>query len=246
MHANVASATPSERLGLASAWATLAGIVLSGPLALIALNRAHPQPPWRDAATFVHAVHPAQAFPYSAGFLLVGGAAVLISSLHAGAPPDLKPRTTAALVFTGAFAALVFLNYIVQTTFMPVLVERYAAEDEPIVTALSLANPTSLAWALEMWAWGLFGVATWLVAPVFSRGALERFTSHVFVANGVVSVGSALMTAFRPAWVMTPSGLVGFTLWNILVFAMAALTLVALNRRARATRVGRELLMHAA
>jgi hypothetical protein len=96
-----------------------------------------------------------------------------------------------------------------------------------------MANPASLAWAIEMWAWALLGMATWLVAPVFSKGRLERLTARVFVANGVLSIVGALVTAAHPGWEVTSAGLAAFASWNILVFAMSALALLVLRQRSR-------------
>jgi hypothetical protein len=83
-----------------------------------------------------------------------------------------------------------------------------------------------------MWAWGFLGVATWLLAPVFSSGRLERVTAVTFVANGVSSIFSAAWTVVDPSWMMTIPGLVSFAIWNILVFAMSTLAFLSLRARA--------------
>jgi hypothetical protein len=219
------------RTGIWAASSTLVGIMLSGPLALVALTKLHPQPAWQDAEVFARHFHMSQTLPYFVGFFLVGGYVVLMGSLHALANEDEKPRTASALAFTSAFAALVFLNYIVQTTVVPTLAAHYNAENAAILAQVSMSNPTSLGWALEMWAWGLLGVATWLVSPIFSKGRLDRLAASLLVANGAASVASALCTAVRPAWVMTTAGLVSYSLWNVLVFAMSAVVLLALRER---------------
>jgi hypothetical protein len=223
----------ASRTGALAALSTLIGIVLSGPPALIVLSQFHPQPPWEGAEAFSRSFHPIQTFPYFAGFFLVGGYVALMASLHAVADGEHKPRATMALVLTAAFAALVFLNYIVQTTFVPELARNYSPQDDGVIAALSMSNPASLGWAIEMWAWGLLGVATWLIAPVLGSDRLERLTGTAFVANGAVSVLAAICTAVRPTWVTTPVGLVGYSLWNVLVFVMSGLAFVALRRRMR-------------
>jgi len=221
------------RTGIYAAAITLLGILLSGPLAILLLAKLHPQPPWQDAELFARHFHESQTFPYFAGFFLVGGYVVLMASLHALATDAEKPRTAAALSFTAVFASLVFLNYIVQTTIIPALVRQYTPDNAAIIALFSMSNPTSLAWAIEMWAWGFLGVATWLASPVLSTSQVERLASATFIANGVSSVLGAICTAARPAWVMTPPGLVGFVLWNALVFAMSILVVVALKQRLR-------------
>lgn len=214
-----------------AAVATLLGIVLSGPVAVAVVNVTHPQPPWRDAETFAHHVHPMQVLPYAGGILLVGALVVLVASIHASARPRDKAVTSAALAVTGAFAAFICFNYVAQTTFVPDLARRYDPANAALIAALSMSNPRSLAWAIEMWGWGLFGVATWLIAPVFDRSRLERAAAAMSRANGAVSVAGALWTVARPGWVMTPPGLAAFAAWNVLLAALAILLFIVFGRR---------------
>jgi hypothetical protein len=195
------------RLGTAGAVAALVGVVLSGPLALLVVNATHPQPPWLDAATFARSYHPVQALPFVAGFLLVGGLVLLVASLHALAPAARRPITSVAMLLAGVFASLVFLNYVVQSTFLPHLARHRSPADDPLIGALAMANPTSLAWALEMWGYGLLGVATWLVAPVLREGRLEQAASAALVVNGPASVLPAVLTAIAPGWELTTPGI---------------------------------------
>jgi hypothetical protein len=124
---------------------------------------------------------------------------------------------------------------VVQTAFIPDLASRYEPANAPIISTLSMANPRSLAWGIEMWGWGFFGVATWLVAPDFGGSALERATRLTFRGNGPVSVVGALATVARPGWVMTPAGLAAFAAWNLLLAAMALLAFLSLRQRLRQT-----------
>jgi len=222
------------RLGISGAIGTILGIVVSGPLAVGLVEATHPQPPWNGPALFARSFHPIQIVPYAGGILLVAGLVLLIASSHAIADDSQRPLANAALVFSAVFATLVFMNYIVQTTFVPGLVNGYVEPSAPILAALSMANPKSLAWAFEMWGWGFLGVATWLVARVFSSTRLERAAGRALAANGPISIGGGVWTAVQPGWMMTRAGLVAFALWNVLLFAMAVLVLIALRRRLRA------------
>jgi hypothetical protein len=200
-------------------------------LALAAVNATHPQPAWQSAGVFARHYHPIQLLPYLGGVVLVSALVLLIASLHALAPVERTALTGAALVFTAAYVALIFFNYVVQTTFIPELAKEASAGSAAIVAALSMANPRSLAWGIEMWGWGFLGVATWLVAPVFQGSRLERATAATFVANGPVSIIGALCTVAFPGWVTTPTGYIAFGSWNVLLAAMAVLALLSLRAR---------------
>jgi hypothetical protein len=219
-------------LGVWAAAATLVGILLSGPLALVLVNRTHPQPSWTSAEVFARSYHPIQSAPFLGGIILVAALVVLISSVHAVAQ-DQRALTTTALVFASVFATLIFFNYVVQTTFLPALARSYQTTDAAIVSALTMSNPKSLAWGIELWGWGFLGVATWLLAPVFQGSALERATALAFIANGPVSLLGAVWTVARPGWVITPAGLAAFGMWNVLLAVMAVLALLAFRARMR-------------
>jgi hypothetical protein len=226
--------TDTRRMGLYGAISTLVGIVLSGPLAVALVAATHPQPPWAGPDLFARNFHPVQILPYPGGIFLVAGLVVLLASIHATAGRGQQALSTAALLFAAVFAALIFFNYVVQTAFVPALATDYVPANGPLLAALSMANPKSLAWALEMWGWGFLGLATWLIAPVFRGSGLARGARWAFMANGPISIAGAAVTAIRPGWVMTTAGLIAFGLWNLLLFFMAGLALAIFSREARA------------
>jgi hypothetical protein len=238
----VPSPTPSEtetgtetacRTGAIGALGVFAATALSGPGAMLLVELIHPQPPWRDARRFAEELHPVQSAPYFFGFFLTGSFIVLLASLHTIAPRPKKPRLLASVVLGGVAASMVFHNYVLQTTFVPELARAYRADHAPLIAAFSMVNPTSLAWALEMWGYGVLGAATWLAAPVFGRSGLEGAARWGFVANGWMSIAGALVTAVDPAWVFRASGLALFAAWNVLLLGVMGLTWAALRRRAR-------------
>jgi hypothetical protein len=220
-----------ERAVAQSALALIAGILLSGPIALLVVALVHPQPAWQDAATYARHAHWIQTLPYAGGFLLVGSCVALVATLHALAPIERRGRANLALAIAGSFAALIVLNYIVQTTFVPSLASPYRDEHAPMISALTMSNPRSLGWALEMWGYAVFGIATWLIAFVFGTSRLERATAATFVANGVMSVIGGIATAVWPGGVMTLAGGIAFAAWNALMLVMGVLVVLAMRRR---------------
>jgi hypothetical protein len=226
--------TAAERAVARSAMAVFAGILVSGPIALIIVDAIHPQPDWQGAERFAAELHWIQVLPYLGGFLLVGGSVALVASLHALAPRT--ARSNLALALAAAFAAMIFVNYVLQTTFVPSLARPYRAEHDALIAALAMANPRSLAWALEMWGYAVYGVATWAIASAFGITRLERAVAAMFVANGVISVAGGFATMASMTWLRSPPGLAAFALWNALMLVMAASTVVAMRRRATARR----------
>ena len=221
------------RTGIAGAILTIVGIIFSGPLGLIAVNLVHGQPAWQGAWTFVENFHPIQTAPFFGGIALVMGYVVMMPALYHIAPDKRKTQVMAAVVLTGAFATLIFFNYINQTTFIPALARNYRPEYDALISAFSFSNPNSLCWAIEMWGYGLLGVATWLAAPVFDRQGAEKGARALMVANGILSIVGALVVSFELDWVFTPTGLVCYAAWNVLVLVLSICVVVSLRRRQR-------------
>jgi hypothetical protein len=221
------------RVAARAALGTLIGVVLSGPVTVALVGATHPQPPWRDAELFARSYHVIQSLPYLGGIVLVGALVALMSCLHVLGRERAQPSMNAALIFTGVFAAFIFGNYVVQTTFLPTLAKPYDPSNAPLISALSMSNPASLAWGIEMWGWGFLGVATWLASGVFRAGGVERAAKLAFAANGPVSIVGSVWTTVRPGWVMTPAGLVAFASWNLLLAAMGVLAFLSFRRRLR-------------
>ena len=206
-----------------------AGVVLSGPIGM-AIAAARPQPAWTDAATFAAHFHPLQAAPFAFGFVLVFGCALLVARAAALSAAAMPTRAYGALVATAAFVAMIATNYTLQVAYVPAA----ARAGDASLAAVAMANPGSIAWSLEMFGYGLFGVATWAIAPAFRPLRHGRALSRLLVANGVVSIAGAALTAIDLRWVMGAAGLVGFAAWNVLLLSIALL--VAVGQRAAGSR----------
>ena len=212
---------PILRAGIYGALINIAGILLSGPLGLILVMQVHPNPPWETPQLWAENYHPVQTLPFFFGFFLLGGYMMMFAVIHQIAEEKHKALTLTALISTAAFVALIFFNYISQTTFLPALAKVYRPEYDPLITLLSFSNPMSLCWAIEMWGYALLGVSTILVAPVFRRNQIEKMTAGLMVANGVISLAGGFVTAANLSWVMTPAGMANYIGWNVLVLALA-------------------------
>ena len=201
----------------------LVGAVLSGPVAVLVVAQVSPQPPWTGVSAFADNYHPVQVLPYLLGYILLGGFAFFSASCHALAAAPLRPRTSAALVFTGIYAALVFTNYTIQLGFIP----RVLKDRPAYLSVLTMANPESFAWFLEMFGYAAMGVATWLLAPAFGGSHRADVIRYLLIANGVLSIVGAACTALFDRWVLSAAGLVSFVGWNLLIvvcFLLIAVT----------------------
>ncbi|MBK9013810.1 MAG: hypothetical protein IPM82_06830 [Saprospiraceae bacterium] len=139
----------------------LAGYVLSGPVGFGIVQMTNPQPAWVSAAIFAENYHVVQDVPYYFGLLLIGGMLMLAAGHYLNSKLENEENRFHILLsfaWTTIFAALIFFNYICQTTFVRHLALDYKPENDAIISTFSMANPLSLSWAIEMWGYGILGV----------------------------------------------------------------------------------------
>ena len=167
------------RIGILGAILSATGILTSGPLAVLVVARVRPQPLWNGPVLFVDNFHRIQTLPFYFGLLLATGSILMLVSIRLLAKR--QATALAALIFMSIGAALVIFNYVTQTTFIPAIVTTYTPEIGPVLTTLSMSNPNSLSWALEMWGYGLMGLGTWFAAGFFGTTRLERIAKALFI-----------------------------------------------------------------
>jgi uncharacterized membrane protein len=81
-----------------------------------------------------------------------------------------------------------------------------------------MANPMSLSWAVEMWGYGILGVATWLMAGYYKEK--NNIISRFLILNGIVSIATIVFTIADINWVLTTTGLIAYMFWNVLMIVL--------------------------
>lgn len=191
----------------------IAAASLLGPGAVFVDAAVRRPGPWSGPESFLASFHwtqtlgPLLGFPLLFGFVLfVAGALRLDEQKRVDPIP--------VILLTAIYGALVTFNYVANAFYVA------QSSDPGAVSVLSMENPRSLCWAIEMVAYALLGVVTWLLAPIFD-GALALLLR----VNGAVSVGSAVFTFVRLTWVLTPVGLGFYAAWNLLLVVIMGLVL---------------------
>jgi hypothetical protein len=199
----------------------LVGFITSGPLGLMLVKLTKPQPLWVSAPVFAANYHFVQDIPYYFGFLLIGGMLMVASGHYLDCTAEnkkVKFNLLLSLSLTTAFAVLIFFNYICQTTFIRHLAINNTAQNDSIIATFSMANPMSLSWAIEMWGYGVLGVATWLVAEYYKEK--NNIISWLLILNGIVSTATIVFTILDINWVLTTIGLIAYMFWNALMIVL--------------------------
>lgn len=214
-----------ERIRMA-VWISLFGFILSGPVGLALVTWLGPQPEWTSAIVFAEHYKWIQSLPYYFGFFLIGGVLMLVLAHfmdHRQGEARISWKLGLSLVLAIVFCTLIGFNYICQTTFVHQMAINYRPIYEPVLAAFSMSNPYSLAWAIEMWGYGILGISLWLLADVYRKNS--RWIPTLFLANMLLSLGSIAWTIVDARWVMTTMGLGLYLFWNVLMILILVMIL---------------------
>ena len=216
------------RLIAISAAVVIAGMILSGPPAVYLVSLLHPQPEWIDAATFIDHYHPIQALPFAGGFLLILGFTFFIAaSSQLAVLSTQKVPATLAIIFAAAYAMMIGINYTLQLAWVPELVRQ----GNPSLARITLQNPHSIGWVLEMFGYAFLGLATWAIALVFWGSRMMNTIRYLLIANGFISILGAVMATRGMSWIYQTIGIIGYILWNLLIIVTMVLIYFEFRRR---------------
>jgi hypothetical protein len=220
--------------GLISIGALIAliGFITSGPLGFVLVKLVSPQPPWTSPAEFAANYNVIQDVPYYFGLLLIGGMIMLIAGHYLSYEEDnksVKFILMLSVVLATIFSALISFNYICQTIYVRHLALNYGPEYDTAIGMLTMANPSSLCWAIEMSGYGVLGVATWLMAGYYTNK--NQPIRWFLISNGILSTTGVILCVINISWVMTTWGLIAYMAWNALMIVLVVLIYTDTRRR---------------
>lgn len=208
------------QFGKNAVYLNIFGILFSGLIFPVLTAVFCPQPVWRDAETFIKSFHWLQTTTFFCGYFLVTGSLLTFITLYFIAEKEKKILAFSGLFINAIFTGVVFLNYIIQTTYVPYLATNNPSETNTVLAVFSMANPGSLAWALEMYGWGGIGLSFLFMAFIFGGQKTKRILRTLFLINGLTSVFAAVLTSVDMNWIFSPAGFASLIIWNLLVLAI--------------------------
>lgn len=217
--------TNIAKFGIKSVYLNILGIILSGLLFPILSTMFFPQPQWVSPELFIKSFHPIQTATFFCGYFLITGSLLTFISLYLKCDDNKKVFMFSALLINVIFSVIVFLNYIIQTTYIPYLAMNNPVETNTILPALTMSKAGSLAWALEMYGWGGIGLSFIMASPIFGNTKIETYLKYLFIINGICSVSAAIMTSINMNWIFSFAGFASLIIWNVLVLIIDILLL---------------------
>lgn len=209
---------PILGFGKKAVYLNIFGIIFSGLVFPILSSIFTPQPKWQNAEIFMKSFHPLQIATFYFGYFLAIGSLLTFIVLYLTARDEKRVWALTALIINVIFTAIVFLNYIIQTTYIPYLAINNLPEAAYNLPVFTMANPGSFAWAMEMYGWGGIGLSFIFMALIFMKERYEQILKVLFIVNGISSISSALMTSIDMNWLFSSAGFMTLIVWNVLVF----------------------------
>ena len=219
----------TRKLLVGSALLTAVASGILGPPITYLVQRISPQPEWQSVEVFADHYQPIQSLPIWSGFLLLAGFVLFITASYQLAGPEMRARALAGVVFAGIFGALAGFNYMAQAAFIP----NNIGSPDRVLEVLTLHNPNSLAWAIEMFSYGFLGAATWCVAAVYHPDGRQGIIRKLLVLNGVMGILGAVVSAIKLSWVLTIPGLISYAVWNLTILITMIIVAVEFWRPAK-------------
>lgn len=208
------------RFGRNAVYINIFGIIFSALVFPLITTIFYPQPQWQNPELFIESFHPLQTATFFCGYFLVIGSLFTFIALYLTSNETKKMWALSGLAINAVFTAVVFLNYIIQTTYIPYLSTNNPPETSSVLAVFSMANPGSLAWALEMYGWGGIGLSFVFMAFIFENNKLQQTLKILFLVNGISSCISAIITSIDMNWLFSPAGFAALIIWNLLVLVI--------------------------
>ena len=189
-HSPSTSSLYNARVGF---WSAIAFAVL-----LTALNIAFaimafqvPASEWQGIEAYARTYRLIAFVPQAIGLFTIPPLVLMLISIHQHTAERRKVWSLAGLSFGTAYAGLLGALYFVQVAVLLPALRRGNAQG---LDQFAFANPHSVAWGLDHFAWALLGVALLMMAWAFEG---ERVIRWLFVLNGLANISLILAFAFQ-------------------------------------------------
>ena len=205
-----------------SALIIMVGILMSGPIGNLIVQLVHGQEAWGGVQEFISSYSRIMSMPIAFGFLLIIGFVFFFASLYRTGNDDKRILEISGIIFCAIFASIISLNYLINVAYIPNVLDQSEAN----ISFLTMGNPKSLAWVLEMFGYGFLGLATGIVAPLFGNKGIQGAIKYLLIVNAVISVFGAVITAIALSGVLSIYGMIGYYFWNALIFVIMLLVII--------------------
>lgn len=177
-------------------WSSLAFaallVALNVSFAIMAIQA--PSTEWEGMEAYSQKFQAIAFVPQAIGLVLIPAFILMMTSIHLHTSGARKIWSLTGLAFGTASTTLLGSLYFIQVgVLLPALIHGYWQG----LDQYAFANPRSIAWGLNHFAWALLGAALFSMARVFDGVGLQRWIRWLFALNGLVNISLIFAFAFE-------------------------------------------------
>jgi hypothetical protein len=200
-------------------------------LLLMALNIAFaimavrvPAGAWQGMEDYASSYQVIAFVPQTIGLFTIPAWLLMLVSLHFYADEQRKIWSLTGLLFGMAYGTLLGALYFTQVA---VILPALTAGTWHELEQFTFANPRSVAWGLNHFAWSLLGVALSLVAWSFGDNRLERWLRYLFLLNGLANLLLIPAYAWEIEWLTLG---IAFVSWVVALPAASVMVAILFRK----------------
>jgi hypothetical protein len=140
---------------------------------------------WQGMEVYANTYHIISFVPQTIGLFTIPPLLLMLISIHLYTEERRKIWSLTGLLFGTAYAGLLGALYFIQVA---VVLPALNSGNWQGLDQFAFANPRSVAWGLDHFAWSLLGIALFFMAWVFEGNRLNRWIRSLFIFNGVGNI----------------------------------------------------------
>ena len=172
---------------------------------------------WRGMEEFASTYRVIDFIPQMIGLVTIPAFLLMLICIHLYTDDRFLDWSLASVMFGTAFAGLLGTLYFIQVA---VIYPALNSGNYQGLEQFAFANPRSVAWGLNHFAWSLLGVSLFFMAWVFGDSRLERWIRRLFLLNGLANIMLIFAFTFD---IKTLTLVIAFVSWVIALPVAAVL-----------------------
>jgi hypothetical protein len=156
-----------------------------------------PASEWQGIEAYARSHRLIAFVPQVIGLVSIPALVLMLASIHIHASPSLRHWSLAGLGFGVAYGILLGSLYFIQVGILLPALSRGTWHG---LNQFAFANPLSIAWGLNFFAWSILGISLLLTAWVFEGDRLNRWIRSLFILNGIANLSLIFAFPFEIVW----------------------------------------------
>jgi hypothetical protein len=197
----------TKRITTLGFWSAITAAALTVIFAILSIVFTPEE--WSDMASYANSFASIQMASFIPVLFLTPTMVLLMVCIHYHAPEDKRVLSLTAIAFTTIYATLICTNYYLQLFVVRL---NILSGDLEGLSLLAMPNLHSAFFAFESIGYAFLSLATLVITPIFTEGALENWIRWLLIIAGALGLFGVVVAPFdQPTLIFA-----GLGLWSLL------------------------------